>query len=83
MQLCYSDFRRFDDKLDAILAGIARLEARDVAELAALHDEISALILASALSQAEKDALAAKIKAALEKSKVTEARVGSVLPQQP
>jgi hypothetical protein len=82
MKLCvsYETFKSIDDRLNLVIAGIARLEARDMAELAALHDEIANLIAASALSQAEKDALAVRIKAALARSVTAEDRLRTALP---
>lgn len=82
MELCYSDFRRFDDKLDAIL-GYVKKDARDEAEIAALRAEIKKLVDALAIAQEEKDALNAKIGAALTKSQKIEDTLRGAVPNSP
>jgi hypothetical protein len=82
MQLCYSDFRRFDDKLDAILAATRRTDALQ-AIIVGLTAEIKQLIDEAAIDQAAKDALNAKIAAALAKSATAEDRLRAAIPNSP
>jgi hypothetical protein len=73
MQLCYSDFRRFDDKLDLIVA-LVRKDARNEAEIAALRKEIADLLAGDA-------EMAKKVDAAFTKSQVAEDKLRSAIPQ--
>jgi uncharacterized membrane protein YhfC len=80
MELCYSDFRRFDDKLDLILAGVTKTGALE-AIIVGLTAEIKQLIDEAAIDQAAKDALNTKIAAALARSQVAEDRLRSAIPK--
>jgi hypothetical protein len=73
MQLCYSDFRRFDDKLDLIVA-LVRKDARNEAEIAALRKEIADLLAGDA-------EMAKKVDAAFTKSQAAEDKLRSAIPQ--
>jgi phage host-nuclease inhibitor protein Gam len=78
--LSYSDIREFDLRLKAMADGIARLEERDAAELAALRAEVTRLVSEANMEQADKDALTKKLQAALTKSSTVEDKMRDGLP---